>query len=298
MRRRTPARRAGRVLVISTRAGVMNAELEGRLRAEFADHLIVDFDPRRKLLPLLAPGARVVVAGGDGTVEFVIRELADSEHPLGIVPLGTFNNLARALALPTDVDRAIAVARRGRPQAITLGRVNGRIFLEACALGLFGQAIVLGEAAKDRHFGDLVRHVTGVLQADVFSYELHGDIRGSGSTMSLVFSNTASIGGNLRISASNPLDPYLELSIGAGRTRTDIVGRAVASALGDQAARPDQVFRFKRLRVTTSPRVRVYADNRPAGRTPATITAEVSALRVLMPPRQRRSRRAPGRLRG
>lgn len=44
-----------------------------------------------------------------------------------------------------------------------------------------------------------------------------------------------------------------------------------------------QVFRFKRLRVNTTPRVNVYADNARIGRTPATVTAEVSALRVRLP---------------
>jgi hypothetical protein len=44
-----------------------------------------------------------------------------------------------------------------------------------------------------------------------------------------------------------------------------------------------QVFKFKRLDVKTRPRVRVYADNYMVGRTPASVTAEVSAVRVLVP---------------
>jgi hypothetical protein len=67
-----------------------------------------------------------------------------------------------------------------------------------------------------------------------------------------------------------------------GRTRGDIVSRAIKSAVHfDDGA--DQVFRFKRLEITTTPRVRVYADNFQVGRTPATVTAEVSALKVMMP---------------
>jgi diacylglycerol kinase family enzyme len=58
----------------------------------------------------------------------------------------------------------------------------------------------------------------------------------------------------------------------------------VASAVLRKHAEEDaQVFKFKRLEVTTRPKVRVYADNYMVGRTPATITAEVSALRVLLP---------------
>jgi diacylglycerol kinase family enzyme len=59
----------------------------------------------------------------------------------------------------------------------------------------------------------------------------------------------------------------------------------IASALfgrhSDEAS--VQVFKFRKLEVKTKPRVRVYADNYQVGRTPATITAETSALKVLLP---------------
>jgi diacylglycerol kinase family enzyme len=102
--------------------------------------------------------------------------------------------------------------------------------------------------------------------------------------MSLVFSNTGTIGTLLPISEGTPKDPYLEFSVHAGRTRADIIGRAVRSALPKQLdPGGDQVFQFSTLTVTTRPRVRVYADNFLVGRTPATVAAERSALRVLLP---------------
>jgi len=273
------------LLVISRGAGSMSDEVEKKLRSAFADHLIVDFDPDADLEKLVSPRARIVVAGGDGTVEFIVRKLADTKHPVGIVPLGTFNNLARALSLPTKVDDAINVARKGRQRAITLGRVNDHIFVEACAVGLFGQTIALGDSAKDMEFGKLASKLKAVISAKRFRYELSGDITGSGSAMSLVFSNTGSIGSQLPISDGSPIDPYLEFSVHAGRTRADIVGRAIKSAVLMQHADDGggQVFKFRRLEVKTTPRVRVYADNFQVGRTPATVSAELSALKVLLP---------------
>lgn len=94
-----------------------------------------------------------MVAGGDGTVAHVVRQLAESDHPLDIIPLGTYNNFAHPLGLPDDLDKAIEVIKGGRPRAITLGRVNKHVFLEACAVGLFGDAIGLGDSAKDLEFG-------------------------------------------------------------------------------------------------------------------------------------------------
>jgi diacylglycerol kinase family enzyme len=274
-----------RLLVISHHAGGMNQEVEAKLRRAFADHLVVDFDPSCALEDLISKQARIVVAGGDGSVEFMVRKFADTRHPIGIIPLGSFNNLARALGLPTKLGPAIAVAREGRPRPITLGRVNDYMFVEACAIGLFGETIALGESAKDMEFGKLAARLKDVIAARRFQYELSGDIEGGGSAMSLVFSNTSTIGAVLRVGEGDPLTPQLEFSVHAGSTRADIAARALRSAL--PFAEPDdpgaQVFKFKKLHVRTRPRVRVYADSIAVGRTPATISAEVSALRVFLP---------------
>ncbi|HEV2476798.1 MAG TPA: diacylglycerol kinase family protein [Candidatus Dormibacteraeota bacterium] len=274
-----------RVLVMSHNATGMNPSVEAKLRRAFADHLIVDFDPARSLEDLISKQARIVVAGGDGSVEFIVRKFAETRHPIGIIPLGTFNNLARALGLPMSVDRAIAVARGGQPRPITLGRVNDYVFVEACAIGLFGETIALGESAKDMEFGKLATRLRDVIAARSFRYELSGDFEGSGSAMSLVFSNTATIGALLRVGGGGPLTPQLEFSVHAGSTRTDIATRALRSALPFAKSEDPgaQVFRFKKLQVKTRPRVRVYADSILIGRAPATISAEVSALRVFLP---------------
>lgn len=263
----------------------MDAEMEGKLRTEFADHLVVDFDPNVNIAQLITPDAPVVVAGGDGTVEHVVRQLADSEHPLGIIPLGTFNNFAHALGLPDDIDGAIQAFKNGHPRAITLGRVNKHVFLEVCAIGLFGDAIVLGDSAKDLQFGATLEKMQNVIDARPFDYEMSGDVAGRGTGMSLVFTNTPSVGMQLPVSESSPIDPYLEFSAETGQSASDIVGRALASTIlsKHEEGGSGRLLRFKKISVQTRPRARVYADNRPAGRTPATITAEVSALKVLLP---------------
>jgi diacylglycerol kinase family enzyme len=277
-------RLTSRVLIISRNARGMNEEVEAKLRRAFAGYLIVDVDPKRALEDI-SKQARIVVAGGDGSVENIVRRFADTRHPIGIVPIGTFNNLARALGLPMNLDQAIEVARSGRPSPISLGRVNDRVFVEACAIGLFGETIALGESAKDMEFGKLAVKLKNVIAARPFQYELNGDFEGSGSAMSLVFSNTGTIGALLAVGDGDPLAPQLEFSVHAGRSRTDIATRALRSALpfAESEDRGAQVFKFKKLHVKTKPRVRVYADSDAAGRTPATISAEVSALRVFLP---------------
>jgi diacylglycerol kinase (ATP) len=278
-------KRASSLLIMSSKAGSMTPEIEAKLRRAFADSLIVEFDPKMDLEKLVTPNAMVIVAGGDGTIGWVVRRLADTNHPLGILSMGTFNNFAKSMHLLTSVDAAIRVIKKGKPRPITLGRLNGKVFLEAAAIGLFGETIAAGESAKDRAFGAFAEDMKHVAEARPFTYELTGDIRGSGSAMSLVFTNTASIGSQMPVSDKTPEDPYLELSVHAGASRTDIVKRVLARAILSKHGEGGlgQMFKFRKLEVVTKPKVRVYADNAQLGRTPATITAELSSLRVVLP---------------
>jgi diacylglycerol kinase (ATP) len=272
------------LLILSSKAGSMTPEIESKLRKAFDGSLIVEFDPKMNLEKLVSPTATIIVAGGDGTIGWVVRRLADTKHPLGILSMGTFNNFAKSLHLPTRVDAAIRVIKTGKPHPITLGRLNGKIFLEAAAIGLFGETIAAGESAKDRAFGAFADDLKHIAEARPFTYELTGDIRGSGTAMSLVFTNTTSIGSQMPVSDKTPKDPYLELSVHAGATRRDIVKRVVARVVLSKHREKGlgQVFKFRKLVVTTKPKVRVYADNEQLGRTPATITAELSALHVIL----------------
>jgi len=277
--------RASSLLILSSKAGSMTPEIEAKLRKAFDGSLAVEFDPKLDLEKLITPTATVIVAGGDGTIGWVVRKLAETKHPLGILSMGTFNNFAKSLHLPTTVDAAIRVVKTGKPHPITLGCLNGKIFLEAAAIGLFGETIAAGESAKDRAFGAFAEDVKHIAEARPFTYELTGDIRGSGTAMSLVFTNTTSIGSQMPVSDKTPEDPYLELSVHAGGSRTDIVKRVLARAILSKHREGGlgQVFKFRKLVVTTKPKVRVYADNAQLGRTPASISAELSALQVILP---------------
>lgn len=99
-------------------------------------------------------GRDVVVAGGDGTVGPAAAGLLDSCATLGIVPLGTFNNIAHGARIPMDPDEAVDVVLRGRSAAIDAGAAwhlasggtskeapvnplpDAAIFFEAAGVGL------------------------------------------------------------------------------------------------------------------------------------------------------------------
>lgn len=68
--------------------------------------------------------ARVIAAGGDGTVHWVLNGLAGADTALGIIPLGSGNDLARNLGLPLDVEAATRVALTGTVRRADLGRIS------------------------------------------------------------------------------------------------------------------------------------------------------------------------------
>jgi diacylglycerol kinase (ATP) len=273
-----------KLLIISAGAGSVTDEVESKLRARFPDFRVVAFNPRHDFRKQITPRARVVVAGGDGTIGFVARALAGSERTLGVLSLGTYNNFARGLGMPEDIDQAIAVIRARKSRRVTLGRANGEPFLEAAAIGMFGEAIALGDDAKAHDFGDLGKDLSAVVGARPFEYTITGDLDGNGRALSLVFANTPSIGARMAVGEKKPRDPFLEVSVRVGASRSDIVGRVLASALLDKHV-DDQgmVLKFQSLVIETKPRVDIYADNIKVGRTPLTVSADRYALRVFVP---------------
>ncbi|WP_338438668.1 lipid kinase [Synechococcus elongatus] len=78
----------------------------------------------------------VIVGGGDGSLNAAARGLVETQLPLGVLPLGTANDLARTLALPTDLNQACQVIAQGQTQAIDLGWVNGYYYFNVASLGL------------------------------------------------------------------------------------------------------------------------------------------------------------------
>src|SRR5258708_31345162 len=137
-----------RLLIVGTGAKRVSDETQARLRVAFDGYRLLEFPPKEDFTHQLTAKATVVVAGGDGTVGYVARRLAGSKRRLGILPLGTFNNLALGLGLPEDLDRAIPAIRAGKRRAVTLGQAEDKPFLGAPASGPCGAATRFADEAQ------------------------------------------------------------------------------------------------------------------------------------------------------
>lgn len=99
-----------------------------------------------------ADGADViVVAGGDGTLNAAARAVIDAGKPLGVLPTGTANDLARTLGIPADLSGAAGVIAAGQTRTIDLGEVNGHPFFNVASIGISAKlADALTGVAKKR----------------------------------------------------------------------------------------------------------------------------------------------------
>src|SRR5256885_16422964 len=95
----------------------------------------------------------VIAAGGDGTIHAVASGLISRESTLGIIPLGTMNNVAHSLSIPFTVEAACAIIAKGKTRAIDVGRIDEQIFLESAGIGL--EAALFSYLEELKSFGEL-----------------------------------------------------------------------------------------------------------------------------------------------
>ncbi|WP_224705726.1 lipid kinase [Devosia aquimaris] len=78
----------------------------------------------------------VIVCGGDGTLNAAADGVVKTGLPMGILPMGTANDLARTLRIPENLDLAADIIIAGRQTRIDLGEVNGHPFFNVASMGL------------------------------------------------------------------------------------------------------------------------------------------------------------------
>jgi diacylglycerol kinase (ATP) len=131
----------------------------GRLKQLGAYFEIVDTARHGEAMRVAADAARdgqfdaVVAAGGDGTVHDVAEGLVGSSTPLGIIPLGTANVLAREIGLHFSPVRLAQTLVGGNARPVPVGQVNGRPFLFVIGVGFDARAVRYLETSGTRLLG-------------------------------------------------------------------------------------------------------------------------------------------------
>lgn len=248
-------------------------------------------DEASKLILQHAPHVdMIVLGGGDGTINRSLTSLLKVKLPVGILPLGTANDLARTLQLPADLHAACEVILKGHQKLIDVGWVNDRPFLNVASIGV-AESVTrrLTQGAKSR-WGVLAyiwAAIRAMLYGRPFRVEIiSGSERRTAKSWQIAVGNGRHYGGGLTIHNDAKIDDgrldlysleierswhVLPLIPALFRGNLDPVN-AVFTMHGTDF----EVCPLRRPR-------RITADGELLGHTPATFRIEPKALSVFVP---------------
>jgi len=232
---------------------------------------------------------RVVVAGGDGTLNSAVQALAGTNLPLAILPLGTANNLARSLGLPKDLEEACDVAAHGSRRTIDLGWINGRYFFTTASIGLSVAITERLDSGTKRRWGPLAYAVAAsraLLAAHPFEAEITWkDGTRHSRTVQIVVGNGRYYGSALPVADDARIDD----------SRLDLYSLEVRHWLGLIALLPalkrgrpgekrsGEALRATEFEIRTNPPLPLNLDGEIWGQTPAQCRVVPRALEVFAP---------------
>jgi len=212
----------------------------------------------------------VIIAGGDGTIGEVINGLYRANPdgvlgPVGILPLGTANDLVNNLGLPLDLEQSAEAIAAGKTRRIDLGAVNDWVFANNSAVGL--EPVVTIYNIRMTALRGVVRYLVAALRA-IFSKPSwtmnikwdEGEYDGPVSLVSV--GNCPVTGGLFRMApAADPADGRLTFVHGYAPTRLRMLGLLPRTISGNFVNDPAvNQYHTAQLTILSSPATPLQAD--------------------------------------
>jgi diacylglycerol kinase (ATP) len=246
---------------------------------------------------LIAAGEKtIIVGGGDGTIAGVAREAAHTDVTIGVLPAGSANNFASALNIPMSIPAALSIVKGGLVRGVSLGKVEYgnefRYFTESAGTGLFADAFAL--------YGEGADGLSGTLKGLGAALQLLKDFRPHHLRMTLddapnpieTEAVVCAVANAYRMGTFFPMAPTASLTddvfdivLLGDLTRAELLQYYQALMAGTHFELPKvTTFRAKRVRLETDEEIplNVHADDTAVTTTPATVTLQPNALKVLV----------------
>jgi diacylglycerol kinase (ATP) len=237
----------------------------------------------------------IVAAGGDGTLNGVINGIAENATNVrvGLIPLGTGNDFARTLGLPTDLEAAIEVVRAGETRAIDLVRVTSdevRYFINVSAGGFSGLVNEKLTPEMKKTWGPLayLRSAAAALP-ELRAYQTTLAFDNTESLMldlyNVVVANGRYVAGGTLIAPEASVDDGMfDVILIQKRSAPELALLAASVALGTHLSSDAIVFRrAAKLTVNSKPGMWFNVDGELVGNEPARFEILPRALRFAVP---------------
>ena len=232
----------------------------------------------------------VIIGGGDGTLNAAIDGLISTGLPLGILPLGTANDLARTLGIPTSLPEACQIIAGGQIKQIDVGRVNDKYFFNVASLGLSVQITQNLTKEAKRRWGVLAYAAT-TLRVIWQSRPFRAEILIAGETLpvqtiQIAVGNGRHYGGGMVVAEDAAIDDQrLDLYSLETKQWWQILALLPTMRQGNHAILPGvRVLQGQEIEIRTSRPRSINTDGEITTHTPAKFSVIPQALRVLIPP--------------
>jgi diacylglycerol kinase (ATP) len=241
----------------------------------------------------------VILAGGDGTVHKIAKHLIEENLPIGLLPMGTANNIAKALNLPSDKQSIIDSWKTATTKAFDVGKLYGlgkrKFFLEGIGFGVFPRLMKEMRRQKKESITDPEKklHTAVELLHDiVHSYKgrkctikIDG-IEYSGKFLLVEIMNTRSIGPNLNLAPwADPGDGLLEIVMIPEEKRNEFLQYLSNKMEGTEKLTFFQTVRATKLEISWKGRL-LHIDDEDVSideSTNLTVIIKPGALKFLVP---------------
>jgi diacylglycerol kinase (ATP) len=228
----------------------------------------------------------LVVCGGDGMVHLAVQAVAATTTPLGIIPSGTGNDVARYFDIPRkDPDAAADLVIAGHTRTVDLARSGSRYFVTVLAAGFDA---VVNERANRMTWpkGQMRYNIATLAELRVFEplpYTLQIDDRQLElEAMLVAVGNGPSFGGGLRITEGALLDDgMLDVVIIKPMSKASLIRTYPKLFKGTHVTHPQYEHHLARSVTVAAPGIVSYADGERFGPLPLTVECAAGALTVL-----------------
>ena len=251
----------------------------------------------------------VLVGGGDGTVGEVARELVHKRATLGILPIGTFNNIARSIGVLAELPVATMIIAAGHVREIDVGIANdSHYFFEAAGAGLDAALFPVGEEIKSGRWTRILQAMRLAFQYEPQPFTITFDrplsevvpptsqTRTSASALAchtirrnallVVAANGPYYGSGFTVAAGARLrDGRLTVSVYRRFSKWELFRHFQSITRGRRRYSPKiETFSAKEIELASPNAIAVHIDGQPFGTTPVKLRALSGALRVFAPP--------------
>lgn len=233
----------------------------------------------------------IIIGGGDGTLSSAADGLADAGLPLGILPMGTANDLARTLGLPLEPQAAAEVIAQGHLRSIDLGWVNGTHFFNVASIGL-ATGVNRRLTRKGKSRWGVLAYLFAAAQVALRVRPFAAEIRSESETIrvrtvQVAVGNGRHYGGGMVLHENSQIDDGLlhlvSLEVERWWQMIPLLPALRRGTLSRSTrARVLQGHEFEVRPIRTRPKW-IHADGELCGRTPAVFRVVPRALSVFVP---------------